>query len=161
MGKISDHDLDVILDVETASAEHEENWLVVKALQELKERRSSDNKMVENIKKGMVIFCKKFEDRRNHSTICRPPDDNECVMLNFCELIENVLESVSTRKENLLVDPLDIKAQLRLVRDRCPDVFMFLRQTSCVKEVLQMGSQCYETTCDACDSCWDKALEGE
>ena len=78
-----------------------------KIMQEIKDRRAADNKIAENIKKEMVIFCKNFEDRRNHSTICHPPDDEECVMLSFCESMENILEAGSTSKQSLPVEPAE------------------------------------------------------
>lgn len=78
-------------------------------------------------------------------------------LLQIMQELKERRAAEATVKESLTVEPLDIKAQLRLVRDRCPDVFMFLRQTSCVKEVLQVGSQC-ETTCDACEKCWGEAF---
>lgn len=184
MERISDQQLNAMINNEAYSIAwnkeknqdakaHERQYSI---LQELKECRKADNKIAENIKKEMVIFCKNFEDRRNHSTICHPPDDEECMMLSFCESTENVLESVPTRKENLLVAPLDIKGQLRLMRDKCPDLWRVCWAFKCPKGAMNnynaVECQINDTneTCDMSVStfsidlvsrCWDKALEGD
>jgi len=116
MEKISDHDLDVILDVETESAEHEENWLVVKALQELKERREA----------------------------------------------EHVADT-----SNMM--PLDIKGQMRLVRDKCPDIWdLVVTSLYACPSMIDTGLQpnlldskdiCCGFGDENCKECWDKALE--
>lgn len=162
MERISEYDLDKELASVYSSGQMDQD-VVRLALQELKERRAADNKMVENIKKEMVIFCKNFEDRRNHSTICHQPDDNECAMLNFCESIENILEAGATRKENLPVEQLGIKSQLRLVRDRCPKVFSLIASRHCPSEFnLSDAEKCFRGSIAVCKKrCWDKALEGE
>ncbi len=56
--------------------------------------------------------------------------------------------------------PLDIKGQLRLVRDRCPELWKMVRSdiADC-PEVFQLsGGECLAKNCK---ECWDKALEGD
>ena len=58
--------------------------------------------------------------------------------------------------------PLDIKAQLRLVRDRCPDVWKILTENACTCDY---NLPCIDGDCPddvtKCNICWDKALEGD
>lgn len=59
--------------------------------------------------------------------------------------------------------PLDIKAQLRLMRDKCPDVWKELNRLPkgrfCHYNFIKTGVQnCLHPYCKCC---WDKALEGD
>jgi len=106
----------VILDVETASAEHEENWLVVKALQELKERRKKDSLY----KQGYIeewdnpFLTEHLSDNRISDEI----ESLKCWKNGLTPVRKTLLRALVELKERRESDskPLDIKGQLRLVR---------------------------------------------
>lgn len=163
MERISDHDLDKEL-VSVYSGGRMDQDIVRLALQELKERRAADNKIAENIKKEMVIFCKNFEDRRNHSTICHPPDDEECVMLSFCESMENILEAGSTSKQSLPVEPLNMTVHewLNIGRKKFPSAYLAIQREGCPGDYGLIDNKKKGLLCTpGCGQRWHDAMEGE
>lgn len=58
---------------------------------------------------------------------------------------------------------LTIKQQLQLVRDKCPDIWQYVRNNACTKEIgIVKNGTCSRNSCDACDRCYSEALkEGE
>ncbi len=74
---------------------------------------------------------------------------------------DKLLSILQELKERRAADkPLDIKGQLRLVRDRCPELWKMVRSdiADC-PEVFQLsGGECLAKNCK---ECWDKALEGD
>lgn len=71
--------------------------------------------------------------------------------------------------EKISDKPLDIKAQLRLVRDKCPNVWDAIPDNFGCPSMFPMGSQAKlidskDVCCgiigdDNCKECWHKALE--
>ena len=43
-----------------------------------------------------IKFCEKFDNRKNHSTICYPPWGNICEELENCEEIERILSTTTS-----------------------------------------------------------------
>ena len=57
-----------------------------------------------------IKFCEKFDNRKNHSTICYPPWGNICEELENCEEIERILSttpSEAAERVNGLVEALE------------------------------------------------------
>ena len=79
----------------------------------------------------------------------------QCIRSNAIQLLKELKERRESDGKLL-----DIKGQLRLVRDRCPEVWGVVRSdiADC-PEVFQLsGGECLAKNCK---ECWDKALEGD
>lgn len=61
---------------------------LVTVLKELKLRREIDNKLIET----MLHDCVHFKNRKNHSTVCYPPDEIGCPSYELCLNIEKLKE---------------------------------------------------------------------
>lgn len=86
--RISDEMLDKQIKMREQSRDFFAGECMLSFLKELKGLREADK----NIKKCMIGFCDKFESKENHSTICYPPDDQECCMLDFCKSMGKILK---------------------------------------------------------------------
>ena len=72
-----------------------------------------------------------------------------------------MLQILQELKERREADskPLDIKGQLRLMRDRCPRIWERVRSDTACPVFFQLaGGECLAKNCK---ECWDKALEGD
>jgi len=88
--------------------------------------------------------------------------ENATKNMNLGNRMPNNLYALQELKERREADkkPLDIKDQLRIVRDRCPDIWQYVRNNVCVKEIgIVKGGTCLKDSCDACDRCYSEALK--
>lgn len=85
-----------------------------------------------------------------------------------CQTLKMMVQEL---KERRAADkPLDIKAQLRLVRYKCPNVWDVIAKDFDCPSMFPMGLQsdlidskdiCCGIGDENCKECWDKALEGD
>lgn len=64
--------------------------------------------------------------------------------------------------EKISDKPLDVKAQLRLVRDKCPDVWEIITENACTFDhnLPYADCDCSDDVAE-CKKCWSKVLEGD
>lgn len=89
--------------------------------------------------------------------------NDELMVTNIIRVHKNdMLELMQELKELRAADskPLDIKGQLRLVRDKCPDVWEIVTENACTFDHNLPYADC-DCSDDVaiCKECWDKALE--
>jgi len=89
------------------------------------------------------------------------------VVIDRDDLLQILQELKERREANNVADTsnimsLDIKGQLRLIRDKCPDIYIRIcNGPDCAGSVdLEVRKDCNYPTSD-CQECWNKALEGE
>ncbi|SEJ35822.1 hypothetical protein SAMN05660742_10697 [Propionispira arboris] len=87
-------------------------------------------------------------------------EHNKNVFLALIELKERREADNVADTSNIM--SLDIKGQLRLIRDKCPDIYIRIcNGPDCAGSVdLEVRKDCNYPTSD-CQECWNKALEGE
>ena len=70
-----------------------------------------------------IKFCEKFDNRKNHSTICYPPWGNICEELENCEEIERILSTTtseaaeSVQKLVAALEEIQARCELRISDD--------------------------------------------
>lgn len=89
---------------------------------------------------------------------------------NSCYEVAEALQELKERRE-ADSKPLDIKGQLRLVRDKCPGMWdLIVTSLYACPSMIDTGLQpnlldsediCYGFGNDNCKECWGKALEGD
>ena len=92
-------------------------------------------------------------------------------LLSYHNSCYEVAEALQELKERRAADkPLDIKGQLRLVRDKCPDVWKTRAYNQHCPDYFGMPSRKAHdeigdidkcVPCKDCDACMNKALEGD
>jgi len=89
------------------------------------------------------------------------------VVIDRDDLLQILQELKERREADNVADTsnimsLDIKGQLRLIRDKCPDIYIRIcNGPDCAGSVdLEVRKDCNYPTSD-CQECWNKALEGE
>lgn len=54
---------------------------------------------------------------------------------------------------------MDMKAELRQMREQCPNVWERLKMCTCAVRMGFVENDCIDS--EGCDDCWDKAIEEE